>query len=308
MIKVCSICSKEFAAKRKDAKYCGNTCKVAAKRAKKRPTKEQLKAPKQMNLCEYCGAETLNKHYCNRTCQQKATEQRHKANATKCFHQTRFGMYLLSNLRRAGTVETLQVVDSLMGLRPFKVADFYDLLSLYKGLQTANGIGNRKEIRYHLCHISPVAGKEHVGLLNDSNLLIAAASLNQSLGAFEPEHHQRIARSELSEGFKIAEGDSDAVILQKANRFLGGSLIAFVKEVKLTPPQRSAKAFEGYSPKQTAEVLETELVRMNFTHNDPMHDDLWGFQEKLSKGKFHGMFEQDDYVSYVSESVLKQDL
>jgi hypothetical protein len=191
-----------------------------------------------VRACKGCNAEfntsQFNAKYCP-PCRPKARQQNQKdkrqALAEKRvlkLSQSDEWLWIARECRRAGTVECLQGVDII------------ELLAVYKAkLKTYSYNSERKKSQYHLCHISPVSGKESVGLLHHLNLFIGSSFHNQTHG--NNGYKDRglcIPKSKLKSKWKVTDKTSDRVVLNKVTEYLGQVLIDYAKENPVNKSQR----------------------------------------------------------------------
>jgi hypothetical protein len=130
--------------------------------------------------------------------------------------------------RRAGTVEILQGVDISL------------LLAVYRAKSKTYSYNcETKKSQFHLCHISPVIGKDSVGLLHHLNLFIAGSLPNQK---FSNKSYVGkglcIPKNELKEKWRVSDKSSIGTILKKVVEYLGPALIEYAKEHPIDTSRR----------------------------------------------------------------------
>jgi hypothetical protein len=137
-------------------------------------------------------------------------------------------IWIARECKRAGTVECLQGVDiiSLLAVRKAKS-------------KTYSYNSETKKSQFHLCHISPVSGKDSVGLLHHLNLFIAGSLPNQK---FSNNSYGGkglcIPKNKLKAKWKVSDKDSIGTILKKVVKYLGPVLIEYAKEYPINTSAR----------------------------------------------------------------------
>jgi hypothetical protein len=178
----CQHCGTAFRSKRKDAKFCSSNCRKEAHRQKQEA-------------------------------KDKRKQQRYETKLLK-LSRSSFGIYLVNQIRRAGTVEILrgQSKEGLKALAGLKTKA--TSASSFKDGVPGND--------YHLSHIYPVQGK-HLGLLTVENLVIAPAAFNLShralpLQPIEGTHYT--TRASLKAKWGVSNEDTTLQILSKVSKYL----------------------------------------------------------------------------------------
>ena len=202
--RACKYCVGRFQPVRAGHLYCSDTCRKLAFKAKNR-AKTQAKRNKKLS-------EKLKK----------------LANSA-------FGIYLVKELRRAGSVEILQghnsqTLDALVKLRRRCTAS--------GGYEDGESQGY-----YELSHIYPVSGKERVGLLNINNLSIAPKTFNRKHGTKLPVAGymgSSIPRANLLNQWKLADSLDSLEVLKLARKYVGEEFDVWLKKHLISQTQKSA--------------------------------------------------------------------
>lgn len=137
-------------------------------------------------------------------------------------------LWIARECKRSGTVEILQGVDLVA------------LFAVYKAKYRTGGYNrDTKKSQYHLCHISPAAGKDTVGLLNHLNLFIGTSfhNLKFSNNSYK-DRGLCIPKKQLKSKWKVTDKTSDRVVLDKVTEYLGQVLIDYAKENPVNQSQR----------------------------------------------------------------------
>ncbi|MBW0280991.1 hypothetical protein B4O99_15850 [Shewanella xiamenensis] len=186
-------------------------------------------------------------------------------------------MWLISNVRRAGTVQILEGV---------AFQDFADLLELYKRVAAANGIGNQDRT-YELSHLSPAKGKDSVGLLSPSNLTIALVGLNRKLGKKEFGHTCKVLKTDLLQCYRVHEKMSSREIMKLINKLTKGAFYRLIRAENLQLPTRS-KSNTTYirEPYPLVDVVHEEVVRLS-KRVDLCGTALWQGLDRIYDHYFH---------------------
>lgn len=193
---------------------------------------------KRTRTCSLCNTEfTTSQHAakhcppCRPKARQKNQKEKRQTTAEKRvlrLSQSDEWLWIARECKRAGTVEILQDVD------------IHALLAVYKARFRTYGYNKEtKKSQYHLCHISPAAGEESVGLLHHLNLFVGSAFHNQAHGNQSyPDRGLCIPESKLKAKWKVTDKTSDRAILDKVTEYLGQALIEYAKENPVNKSQR----------------------------------------------------------------------
>lgn len=235
-------------------------------------------------VCLYCLKEystTRSKStYCTRECKeqhaliigrQKTAEKQKKRLLSKSelFDKTPFARYLVTETKRAKTLEIL---------RDITAEELLQLLQLTRNRTSYSGItsgspGNS----FHLSHIFPVSGNDRVGLLSPTNLVISPAEYNQrrrnKIPLLAKPDKYSISRSSLDKKYSVSATEPFSTVLLKLKRYLGASVLnEFYRAAKLTKTQYnifkdkliklgySEKALKNLSKEQLQQLLQTQGV------------------------------------------------
>lgn len=269
----CAHCKASLEGKKKGTKYCSGKCRKAFIRSSTKTTRKT----KPLNVCKFCGKHTKNAHYCSRQCWSEHVKKGKQNRALEIFPRTRFGMWLISNVRRAGTVQILEGA---------VFQTFTDLLELYKKMVAANGIGNQDRA-YELSHLSPVKGKNSVGLLSPSNLTIASVRLNRKLGKKEFGHTCKVLETDLLQCYRVCEKTGDREIMKLINKLTKEAFYRFIRAENLQLPTRS-KSNTSYTkePYSLVDVVREEVVRLR-ERVDLLGTTLWQGLNRIYDHYFH---------------------
>jgi len=156
----------------------------------------------------------------------------------------------------------------------------------------------KNEYDYHLCHLDPVKGEDFQGRLTANNLVIAPASVNQSLGNSQVVDH----------GYRACTGtpafkDNQAIKAWCTNTYD----IAFIaQELKLKPkskekPQGDIQSRQGHTTPSQLFVEEVNRLGGNWKANKVI-DPQGAFEEFLKSGIQGSSYIEHHYGEYVAES------
>lgn len=187
---------------------------------------------KRQPVCKHCKKRfrttSVTAIYCTRECKQLAAAISKRVSYTAKASDSAFMDLLARECIRAGTLQVLQGHD---------VASLTDLYALYKRHLYANEYGASR--KFALSHIAPAQGRDSVGLLHPSNLVLAPSDWNRSHGTQHFGHGLSIPRSQLQSRHDVRRGDSRKGTITRIIRYLGEDVISeFAKAVKLQPTQR----------------------------------------------------------------------
>lgn len=290
----CVHCKASFEAKRKDAKYCSDNCRKALKRSSTKTTRKA----KPLHECENCKKPTKNKRYCGRACQSLHAKEKRQREAVKNFPKTNFGKWLIESCVRAGTVQVLTG------------ADYHSLSSLWKlhkGMVRANGIGNCRARIYELAHLSPVKGRDSVGLLSVSNLMITLRVINNHFGNKEFGHAGKIMNVDLLPCYKVDKDTDKKDVIRLINKLTKGAMHRFIRAQKIRLYTSSTvKSEYGEEPHSVAQVVSREVERLMFDvslHDSRLQQELetihLGYRSHQSVGEDGAVW---DEIYPISES------
>ncbi len=200
--RACKHCVGQFQPIRLGHLFCSDTCRKLAFKAKNR-AKTQLKKNKKLS-------EKLKK----------------LANSA-------FGLYLVKEIRRSGTVEILQGHNS---------QSLTDLVSLRRRCTAAGGYDNGDSLSYYeLSHIYPVSGKERLGLLNIANLAITPKTFNRKHGKKLPVKGYKgssIPRASLLKEWKVSAAKNSLETLKLARKYIGEEFDVWLKKHLINQTQK----------------------------------------------------------------------
>jgi len=233
----CQHCGTEFSSKRPHAKYCSNSCRTMASRAK---SEKKL----------------------------KRQEDRHKTKLSKLANSS-FGLWLASQCKRAGTVEVLHghTKESLNQLVALK-ARATKACSMSDGL-----IGGE----YHLSHIAPVAGRHLGLLNADNLVIVPsqwnlANRQTPDYGQLEQGKHY-LTRASLTAKWQVTREDTVLDVLKLIDRYLGRSFKAWLKSHPIPPTQKQQliKQLSQHGIKALSKLNLEQLKALAIKHGLTVH-------------------------------------
>lgn len=248
--------------------------------------KEQLSTElKQCRHCEKDFKGRANKVYCSEKCATGARVNRHRKKKADSqvrryikkadkFVQTGFALWLLKEIKRAGTVQILE------GHTAESLHDLYRLkrqCSKYSGYSEGKPTGS-----YHLSHIWPVrALKGKIGLLHPLNLVIAPKGFNLRHGAKQPSRLDvglYLPTAVLFEKHNLRAHDTAEKVFKKVEKLLGREWKSFIATLTIQQTQEQQlraklKKLEIPAPahlsldelRQIADNLQVSYFSANFT-------------------------------------------
>ena len=181
--------------------------------------------------CKHCGKQKRVKSskavYCGDACKNAARYAR--ANGLEAKREVKgknsaFMFWMAKECRRAGTLQILEghTVESLG-----------QLYGVYKFNSRANTRGGHTE-KFHLCHLSPVAGEKTIGKLTAANLVVAQASANQSWGNKDMNVGECISKDALEYKYAVESDAPLAALSARIITYIGRAVFAeFVKISKV---------------------------------------------------------------------------
>jgi uncharacterized Zn ribbon protein len=247
----------------------------------------------EIKQCRQCGNEfrgRANKHYCSDRCATGARVARHRKKKSESqirkyvkkadrFLQTGFALYLLKELKRAGTVQILEghTADTLHELHRLKRQ-----CSKYSGYSDGKPTG-----RYQMSHIWSVkASNAKLGLLHPQNIVIATKEFNLRHGAKQPSRLDvglYLPTAALLEKHKLREHDTAEQVFKKVEKFLGHEWKSFIATLTIQQTQEQQlraqlKKLEIPAPahlsldelRQHAENHQVNYFSANFTAAYPV--------------------------------------
>lgn len=249
--KVCKHCSTSFTTTSKAKQYCTASCQDAAKSKRFRRSKA-------------------------------ATQVRRYTSKADKFIASAFGLYIVNECKRAGTVQVLQghTVDSLRGLE-----------RLYRYRQKASGYVDGKSAKaFELSHIHPVTSSStgRVGALHPDNLVVTPVSPNRKHGTRSPDREEFgrfIAAKALQSRFKVDKETSHKEVFRLIKNLLGDVWQEFVatavvqatqaaqlrtKLEKLFGLKLPESQFDLDALKQIATSKGVAFFSLNFAPYDPL--------------------------------------
>jgi hypothetical protein len=167
-------------------------------------------------------------HYCSPSCRSKARSDKTAAKRIEKIPYSDNWLWIARECRRSGTVEVLQDVD------------LEQLFEVYNRRYKCYGWdSDKKQSKFHLCHISPVSGDGSVGLLHHKNLFIGGSLPNQVQGTKSYKGAGLSIRSiKLLPKWRVGKDDSDKQVFAKIQKYLGTKLTDYAKANKITKANR----------------------------------------------------------------------
>lgn len=218
--------------------------------------------------CQHCNKQFKTSQYtakfCSTECRTKSRSNKTATNRIEKLPVSDEWLFISRECRRAGTVEILQDVD------------LEKLFSLYRRRFQCYGFDSDKKVsKYHLCHISPVKGKNNTtGLLHHLNLFIGGSLPNQVQGTNQYEGAGlSISNYALKPRWYVKDTDSDKAILAKVQKYLGSKLTDYAKTNPIRKAQRFSIAERVYKHKDNILPL-TDLYKMGTSKLLALESDL----------------------------------
>lgn len=256
--RACSYCGALFKPVRKGHLFCKETCRKLAFKAKNR-------------------AKTLSK------------QKRRISEKLKRLSSSAFGLYLVKEIRRAGTVEVLfgHTAVSLGGLS-----------SLRRRCTASGGYKEGECLGYYeLSHIYPVSGKDRLGLLTPANLAITPHKFNRKHGTKTPVKGylgESIPRSQLNKIWNVKDKLDSLSVLKLARKYIGDEFDIWLKKhlISQTQKQSILKKFKeaGYDNDVLSSMSLSQLKAMAnekeipyFSINSAADDELLIVWEELQR-------------------------
>ncbi len=266
-------------------------------------TKKKLERSYICSECDtsYTTSRYSKTHYCSPSCRSKARSQRTASKRIEKLPVSNAWLWVATQCSRAGTVEILQDVD------------LEKLFSIYNYRQGCYDFCNdSKKPKFHICHISPVAGNSTIGLLHHENLFIGGSLPNQVQGNKSYKGAGKyIQRINLKKKWLVSKDDSNKKILAKVQKYLGQKLIEYAKKnqikkaARFTLAERIIKLPENKLPlaelqrkgAQALRELEAELLGKNlYTLSLTAKRSLVVYVQELERFASYDTEKKDDYL------------
>lgn len=201
----------------------------------------------ELKQCRHCDKEfygRANKHYCSDRCATGARVARHRKKKSESqirkyvkkadrFLQTGFALYILKELKRAGTVQILEghTADTL-----------HELHRLKRQCSKNSGYADGKPTgRYQMSHIWSVkVSNGKLGLLHPQNIVIATKEFNLRHGAKQPSRLDvglYLPIAALLEKYKLSECDTTEQVFKKVEKLLGHEWKSFIATLTIQQTQ-----------------------------------------------------------------------
>lgn len=305
----CINCGNNFTHERSTAKFCSNKCKQAVKNNSK-ASKRKKKAI-QLDKCAGSTQGTCPNNMTTPSKPMRVSPYRCRScravdalyNHQDKFLQSTIGLNVIETVFRAGTVETFQNLQDL--------DNYVDMLRMRKAYDAT-----RKKADFNICHLSPLKGKNTVGLTNAENCVIGQAEVNRKLGnkniftqGIEGIHY--LNRDTLNPKWKVAK-DEKSKIRGLLVEYFGNDLDIWAKKKRFTPrnsktyqpPARRSEALFLIIFKQlfgaAAKVLDTEeRHNIGLAWQDYQYQYLNKFDEELCDVDFA----KDDVLKAAGEAI-----
>ena len=199
--------------------------------------------------------------YCSSKCRKSA--HRKKVSQTSRIQRRRANMlqndevlYLIRQCQRAKTVQILARHD---------LKSFLDTMALVR---------ERPKGPVSLCHISPVKGKEEIGLFHCRNLFYGGSYQNKKFSNGYISGGMSISRSVLSERWHVSADKTNNEILLMIEEYLGGDIVRGYLEAS---PVRKSKKFQVVKQIIDAEDVGCfdDLMRLGYKELCAQRDALY---------------------------------
>lgn len=174
----------------------------------------------------YCCREHKEKQQAlDRKRERRKNKQSNKDRISRKFNllkKSSFGLYLVSQIKRSGTVEILRGFNSQNLKELHRIKRKATSFSSFK-----DGVSNED---YHLSHIFSAKGNEtSIGTIHPENLVITPANWNFKHSSIATDGTGRsILKSTLSPKWTVKTADSIAEVLGKARAYLGSEFNKFI--------------------------------------------------------------------------------
>lgn len=171
--------------------------------------------------CTHCNKEFTTSQYaakyCSTKCKTAARSTKKASNRIEKLPVSDAWLWISRECRRAGTVQILQDVD------------LEKLFAIYNHKYKCYGWDSEnKQSKFHICHISPVKGKNTTGLLHHQNLFIGGSLPNQVQGTNSYAGAGLcISNHKLQSRWCVEDHHSDKQILAKVKKYLGQKLYEY---------------------------------------------------------------------------------
>ncbi|WP_430317235.1 hypothetical protein [Pseudomonas nitroreducens] len=224
---ICTECKSAYTTdkyiKNKTSRFCSDTCHTAVRNERRNAKGKQTR-------------------------KQKKLESRFAE-----FHKTAFGVWLLYEIKRSGTLQVLQALKSS--------EDLLQLYQLWLFKQRCFGWTKNEDkftSVYELCHISPCKSKDgSSGLLHPNNLFVGCSTLNRVQGNRPaPAGVGLKVDGALKNNLLLPDKITLAALAKKVRKYLGNTLDDFLteadKRLGLTERYKLAKRIYNRQQKRTA--------------------------------------------------------
>lgn len=230
--------------------------------------------------------------FCSETCRKLSFKAKNRAKSQaqlkrrvsekiKKLANSTFGLYLVKEIRRAGTVQILH---------GHNAGSLNQLVKLRRRCTASGGYEGGESLGFfELSHIYPVKGKGKIGLLNTKNLVIAPYQFNRKHASKIPVEGylgSSINSDELLDTWKVTQKNTSLEILKLSRRYLGEEFDIWLKShlLSITQKQLLIKKLEavGYNSsllkslrlkdlKALAEEKEIHYFSINITPDDTVN-------------------------------------
>lgn len=208
-----------------------------------------MKFIKLTKSCKHCNENFLtskaNKLFCSRKCKESHTTFIRRENAQKLrlkrlktreflLNGSAFARYLVTEVKRAGTLEILHKVTS---------NELLEILKITRNRTKYNGIYKGKvERHFEISHIIAVKDPSRLGLLHPLNMVIAPSNFNRKRGTYSSLLNVGLSlpRTQLKSNFIVNKHEDFSAVLRRIKRYLGKSTIEdFLSQAKVYLSQRN---------------------------------------------------------------------
>lgn len=262
-------------------------------------------------VCQFCDSEFVTSQYsakyCSVSCKTKSRSNKTAAKRIEKIPYSDNWLWVARESRRAGTVEILQDVD------------LEKLFEVYNRRYKCYGWdSDKKQSKFHLCHIAPVSGDNSIGLLHHQNLFIGGSLPNQVQGTnYYSGTGLSIRIANLLPKWRVDKEDTDKQVLAKIQKYLGNKLIDYAKANPIKKAnrfvlaERISKLENNTLPlpdlrkmgtqalmKLEAELTEKDVYNIKLT----ARRSLCVYLEELERFASYNTDKKDDYL-FVSAAV-----
>lgn len=250
--------------------------------------------------CTHCNKDFITNQYkskyCSSTCKSSARSSKTAARRIEKIPYSDNWLWIARECRRASTVEILQ------GVNLEKLFEVYNRRYKCYGWDS-----DKKQSKFHLCHIAPVSGDGSIGLLHHQNLFIGGSLPNQVHGTKYYKGSGLSIRSvQLLPKWRVGKDDTDKQVFAKVQKYLGKKLIDYAKANPIKKANRFVIADRIFKHENNTTALE-DLRKMGTQALMQLESDLndtIAFSVKLTAKRSVVVYieELERFASYQSEN------